>query len=159
MIRLYDVDGVLLDFTRAVFRMRGTDPEPVTDWDFLTATDKKGLEDPDFWETLRPMPGAEEELYNRRRMFGDHVIAVTAPWLSCKGWGFVRRKLLKKYFGMKPEDVIITSRKDLVIGDWFVDDKPETVRSWRRNNVGVGLLYDQPYNQGSVDLERVRWTV
>ncbi len=157
MIRLYDVDGVLLDFVGAVFRARGESREPVLRYDFLTANDKVMLRSPDFWETLHPMPGAMAAI-DRRRAIGHDIVAVTAPWHSCKGWGFVRRHLLKKHFGIHQDNVIITHRKDLVRGDYFVDDNPDTVSLWGlRNPGGTPRLYDATYNQDAFGFKRVRW--
>lgn len=155
MTILIDVDGVLANFSGHVIRTAGVDMtiDDVTQWDLFSLMGdagveaKKRLKDPDWWLGIAPMPGAQDAI-DRLRHDGRELIAVTSPWISCKGWGWARREWLKACFGIRHNEVIITSAKHLVRGSMIIDDKPETVRKWSAYNPTLpALLFDAPYNR------------
>lgn len=140
---LLDVDGVCADFTGMVRRlvkgMGGQMPWPVTQWGFIKGS----------WMDMEPIPGARGVVEAFRRA-GHRVVFVTAPWESCVEWAYARTSWLKHEMGADPRDVVITSAKELVRGDVFVDDKIENVAAWREEDYPGrlrGYLWDAPYNR------------
>lgn len=161
---LVDVDGVCLDFLQHVLDTvpGGTDVKrhEVHDWDIFDRLGDAGaemkrshLEQRGWWAEIPPMPGAIEGVAVLRNYF-EHVCFVSAPWWSCFGWESQRRKVLCELFGAEPHEVLFGSLKHLVRGDWFVDDKPETVAWWQRAQEDAtpafnAWVFDAPYNQKS----------
>ena len=160
-IALVDCDGVLADFSRdalAVVRS-SMSPWDVTEWDIFKLLElecvglglalRAELNHPEFWRWMHPLPGAYallEALANNNM----DVMVVTSPWLTCAGWDKARREWLRENFDIPPENVIITSRKDLVCGSVFFDDKPSHVVAWgNRHGYDHAWLVDAPYNQDS----------
>lgn len=149
---LLDCDGVLADFSGAVCAELGIDPSGVTTSDYF----KRGEHREAFlnlcrfsplWRELDPLPGAREAVGDLRRA-GVPIVVVTAPWHSNQVWGGLRYAWLKRHFGIKPADVVITSRKDLVQGCALVEDRPDTLWEWNiANPTRPTYLFDQPYNQ------------
>ena len=106
----------------------------------------------------RIVPGAKKGI-SKLRQLGHRLVWVTSPLESCVGWEDARRKWLRKNFDADTHDdgIIFTRNKDLVPGEYFLDDKPKHVKAWRKAwPKGKGLLYDAPYNR-DVDLPRVTW--
>lgn len=93
-----------------------------------------------FWESVKPMPGAQEII---KRMIDDghnvYIVTASRPHtLQLK-----LEKVLFKYFPyLSYENVIVAFNKQMVIGDVMIDDAPF-------NLVGghfVRLLMDLPHN-------------
>lgn len=153
-IALLDVDGVLANFSQYVIDTAGVNMTlaDITQWDLFSLMGDKGreakrcLKDPNWWSEIQPMPGAQRAIERIRENY--HVVAITAPWLSCIGWGEARRFWLDLHFDIEPRDVIIASQKELVRGALFIDDKPETVKAWHLANPNSNaFLFDAAYNQ------------
>ncbi len=165
-IALLDVDGVCLDFTRHLLTTIGSSLtyDDVTQYDIFGLIEpclrdwaQRTLADPDWWARMPRMRGAKAGIKAYRKQ-GYRVVFVTAPWVSCVGWGWARRKALSRHFKAKHCDVVITSSKELVRGNFFVDDKPETVEAWGAVSANHdALLFDAPYNAGSDWRHRVHW--
>jgi 5'(3')-deoxyribonucleotidase len=167
---LLDCDGVLSDFVghmTALLKARGHEIPEVTEYDFLRgfgddvgAVARSLLKDGGTWMTMPAYPEARAGV-DAIRAAGHDVIVVTAPWWSCETWDHVRRKWLYGAFDVKSENIITTSKKHLVRGHAFVDDKAEAVEAWRLAHVGIGtaLLMDRPYNRDPKHnhLDRFAW--
>ena len=69
---------------------------------------------------LEVMPGAEEALRKLNQDF-DIFIASTPPWDRPDMWG-AKREWIAKHFPYLKRKLILTHRKDLLIGDILVDD-------------------------------------
>lgn len=143
-VTLLDVDGpcALFDLTilHAVNpKITIQDMRELNDWDVFKLFTKeemkqceKLLEDPQFWMNL-PVNQPALRAVERIRQLGGRVVFLTSPWDGCKEWDHTRRSWLKKNFGAKGrEDVIITSAKDLVYGELFIDDKLANIEAWHR---------------------------
>ena len=113
--------------------------EAVNQWDvskaFPTLTREQvyaPLQENDFWDWVKPIDGAAEALM-RLKGDGHNVLIVTAS-----DYQTLRTKMDKVLFKYFPfltwDDVIITSRKQLIMGDVLVDD-------------GVHNLYGGPYEK------------
>ncbi|NGY89268.1 hypothetical protein F6Y05_40585 [Bacillus megaterium] len=57
-----------------------------------------------------------------------------------------KRAWLKEHFNFAKEDIIFTSRKELVMGQILIDDKPATYEKFKMLNRNI-ILIDAPYNQ------------
>ena len=166
---LLDVDGVCADFTgmvrRIVASIGGTMPDPVTEWDFIKALPRDvryavedALEGDGPWMDMEPIPGALDAVKAFRNA-GHRVVFVTSPWASCTDWAYIRTGWLRRNMGAGMQDVVIASAKELVRGDVFVDDKPENVLGWMKQNPRRAvMLWDAPYNQQQGVLEYARMT-
>ena len=69
---------------------------------------------------LEVMPGAEEALRKLNQAF-DIFIASTPPWDRPDMWG-AKREWIAKHFPYLKRKLILTHRKDLLIGDILIDD-------------------------------------
>lgn len=167
---LVDCDGVLADFTTHALKSVGSwlRAEDVDEWDIFSLLNRKDtpglgdrlraiLDGHTFWRTMPRMPGASQ-LVDRLVQEDFRVVVVTSPWVTCFGWDMARRDWLEENFDIKPHDVVITSRKELVRGDVFFDDRPVHVREWGRYNPhreGDAWLVDAPYNRDAEGLNRL----
>ena len=150
---LLDCDGVASDMVNHALAEVGYNGPSPTSWEFRPILSKpqqdhieRLLNDPVFWRTIPTVPGSQAGVEFIRSL-GFNVHWVTSPWYSCEGWDYARRSWLLENFGATPDQITITSRKDLVRGLAIIDDKPTNVLDWRtRNPGGFTLLYAQPYN-------------
>lgn len=164
---LIDVDGVLAAFTPHSLAGIGgrVKPEEIVTWeirDFLNADEKKAIldlwHDTDWWLTIPAIEGAREGVKHIREA-GYEIIALTAPFHTCKGWEGARRAWLEKHFDISPDHVIIAPgrRKTHVHGDILIDDKLETVEAWSLrwasavNAYEQAFLFNASYNQTKND--------
>ena len=72
------------------------------------------------YRTLEVMPGAKEALMKLNEDF-DIFIASTPPWARPDMWG-AKREWLEQHFPWLKRKLILTHRKDLLIGDILIDD-------------------------------------
>ena len=107
-LRIYiDMDGVISDFDKASM--------------YPPVGSKKGR--PDLWVDylhLDIIPGAEEavEYLNKHHAV---FIASTPPWSRIQVWAD-KRAWLEQWFPDLKRKLILTHRKDLLIGDILIDD-------------------------------------
>ena len=72
------------------------------------------------YRNLEIMPGANEALMKLNEDF-DIFIASTPPWARPDMWG-AKREWLEEHFPWLTRKLILTHRKDLLIGDILIDD-------------------------------------
>ena len=166
---LFDVDGVLADFSNHLLRSVGSSLTlaDVDRWDIFSlvspvqATLAKALcADPEWWAAMPPMEGAIEAVGAVRRA-GASIVFLSSPWVSCAGWEHVRRGWLERHFGARHDSFIAaaSSAKALVRGAALVEDKPEMIDAWTRAHPGrPAFLFDAPYNREAahIDWSRLR---
>ena len=110
-----DMDGVIADFSEAV----KTHPK---------SNDLKYKDNPDnipgIFEDLELVPGSKEAIHKLHLSNKyDLFILTTAPWDNPSAW-MHKRLWIEKHFGkIFHKKVIITHRKDLLIGDYLIDDR------------------------------------
>ena len=161
---LLDCDGPLADFSNHLLRCVGSghtlaDVSQVDIFGLIEqwhgeAVRSEALQFCDtsaFWAMMPVVPGAQEAV----ELFRQHcrVRVVTKPWSSCREWHWRRTQWLKRHFGFDESDVIPVSDKSSVRGDVLLDDLPSHLVDFP----GEQVLYDAPYNRGSVH-SRVHWT-
>ena len=101
------------------------------------------LYDEAFWDTVKPIPGAQEALKSLA-IDGHRLLIVTAshPQTVCAKLN----KVLFKYFPyIGYRDVIIASQKDVIHGDVRIDDNPENLICAKDGSLRI--LYSQPHNK------------
>lgn len=98
-----------------------------------------------FCSRLKPLPGALEAIRELRKT--HHVVAVTSPWPT-PNWAHERTEFLLDVFGFEREDIILTSGKSLIPGDYLVDDRPKTVKAWEKSHPqGDAMLWNLPHTE------------
>ncbi len=163
---LLDVDGPLtLGFFEAacdVLRDLGVDarPEKIDRWDIGRAfgvTPDTGremydrLRAPGVASSFAPRPGAREFVADLQA-WAD-VYAVTAP-LGGPHWAHDREIWLEEHVGIRPDRVVSTRDKTVVVGDALVDDKIDTLIGWKDEHpLGHAIFWREPHNQASTYLE------
>lgn len=165
---LCDVDDVLggyaMEVVRFANRYAGPDHpytiEDVTSFDILGSLGcthlgsrlVQHLIDTDYCLHMDILPGAQNFVRSLRR-FAD-VVFCTSPHYSVPKWCHQRMQWLAANFAATKDEVILTSRKFQIRGDWLIDDKPEHVAAFQSWN-GNALLFDRPWNR-RVSFEALR---
>ena len=110
-----DMDGVIADFSKAI----KTHPKSS-----LESYQKVPDHIPGIFEHLELVAGAKEAI-NQLHLSNKYVLFIltTAPWDNPTAW-MHKRLWIEKHFGeIFCKKVIITHRKDLLIGDYLIDDR------------------------------------
>ena len=103
-----DMDGVIADFEKAsneFQRIHGKTNRP------------------DKWVDYRNLDVIEGAIEAVAKLNADHevFIASTPPWLRPEVWGH-KREWIGEHFPDSKRQIILTHRKDLLIGDILIDD-------------------------------------
>ena len=109
----FDMDGVLVDFQTGIDKL-----------DEATKEQYKGKLDevPGIFSLMEPIPGAAEVVRLLARNY-DVFILTTSPWNNPTA-ASDKVEWVKKYLDdVFHKRVIITHRKDLVDGDYLIDDR------------------------------------
>ena len=99
------MDGVLANFEKAAAQIPDS-KRPDLDLDF---------------STFEPMPGAIEAVHKIIDMGHDVFIASTPPWNNPAAWG-QKRDWIEEHIPELERKIVLTHRKDLLIGDILIDD-------------------------------------
>lgn len=100
-----DMDGVLANFEKAAEQIPDVKrPDEVLDF-----------------STFEPMPGAIEAVHKIIDMGHDVFIASTPPWNNPSAWG-QKRDWIEEHIPELERKIVLTHRKDLLIGDILIDD-------------------------------------
>jgi 5'(3')-deoxyribonucleotidase len=109
----FDMDGVLVDFESGIAKL-----------DEATKEEYKGKLDevPGIFSLMEPMPGAVEVVRLLARNY-DVFILTTSPWNNPTA-ASDKVQWVKKYMDdVFHKRLIITHRKDLLEGDYLIDDR------------------------------------
>lgn len=141
----------------------GTDtrPEDVRSWNmnlsFPTLTEEQifsALHDDCLWDDVIPMPGAVEAL-RQLSDDGHELMIVTATTYQT-----LRAKMDKVLFRYFPfiswNQVIITSRKQLVRGDIMIDDGPHNLAGGEYHKILFQAGHNLDFDEASIGAVRVR---
>lgn len=158
-----DVDGVLADFTGATLEFIERNygfysSDPLTDWDFMDAPSlrpyrrvaKGHWDTPGFCAGLNPLPGTVEIVAQMRAFC--HIHFATSPMGTNPSWIQERNAWLAQHFGADPlaSDITHTSKKSVVKGHVFVDDKFENVEEYQLTHPdSLVFLRNHSYNAAS----------
>lgn len=144
------IEGLLDSWTEFLRKKHGVDvySDDITDWDvskaYPTLTKKEVLAplfEEEMWKSV--LPFSDAVMYLRRLIDEGHdVIIVTASHYDTVG--LKMRHVLVKYFPFIPYDnVIIASKKQMVIGDVMIDDAPHNLIGGKYR----GILFSAPHNR------------
>lgn len=113
-----DMDGVLVDFADAIEMAYQKNPK------FREKYNKNPDEIPGIFENPKPIQGAIEAVVKIAESDRyDIFIATTATWKNPEA-AMHKRLWIEKYFGkLFKKKMIITHRKDLLLGDYLIDDR------------------------------------
>lgn len=79
------------------------------------------------------------------------VYAVTAPFGGNETWTHERDHWLYNHLSLTQHKIIHTSAKYTVDGDFLIEDNMDNLKAWLEAHPdGVGILWDQPYNQDPI---------
>lgn len=157
MIVLVDLDETLCDLMGAWFRAHRfatgqvVRREDVTGWSFFGSSGptkremRRYLENRRMFRELAPLPGAIGAVRRIHRA-GHDVVVVTAPSGPESAAGKV--EWCRNHLRFLPRDsLVVTGRKELVRGDWLVDDRSSTLSAWLAANPdGRAACIAQPWN-------------
>lgn len=120
----FDMDDVLVDFQSGLDKV---DESVKAQYRAKTPDEKNRMDEiPGLFSLMEPMEGAVSAVHELAKVY-DVFILSTAPWNNPSAWSD-KVEWVKKYFGGDKESVfykrmIITHRKDLVEGDYLIDDR------------------------------------
>lgn len=122
-------------------------PEDITEWDmakfYPTLTRNEvfaPLHDESTWLRVEPLPGAQEAV-NTLKADGHDLVIVTASHPDTVKWKY--DWLARHFPSIKYKDIIFASRKQLVTGDYLIDDAPHNLFG----GLYVPILFTSPHNR------------
>ena len=109
------MDGVLADFESGLERV-----------DDAVKKEYEGHYDeiPKLFSLMSPMDGAVKAVKVLSKHY-DVFILSTAPWKNPSAWSDKRIWVAKHFKNVFYKKIILTHRKDLVMGDYLIDDRPK----------------------------------
>ena len=107
------MDNVLVDFASGIARL-----------DEATKCKFEGhLDDvPGLFALMDPMPGAIDAVHRLAEKYDVYILS-TAPWKNPSAWSDKVLWVTKYFDDVFHKRMIITHRKDLVEGDYLIDDR------------------------------------
>lgn len=116
----FDMDNVLVDFQSGLDKI---DEDTKRQYRAKTPDDKDRLDEiPGLFSLMEPMPGAIESVHKLAEVY-DVFILSTAPWNNPSAWSDKVEWVTKYFDDVFHKRLIITHRKDLVEGDYLIDDR------------------------------------
>lgn len=145
------IEGLLDAWTEFLRKKHGVEvySDDIMEWDmskaYPTLTKDEvyaPLYEEEMWENVLPFEDAV--MYLQKLISEGHeVVLVTASHYDAVGMKM--RNVLNRYFPFIPYDnVIITSKKQMVVGDVLVDDAPHNLIGGKYK----GILFSAPHNRG-----------
>ena len=109
----FDMDNVLVDFQSGLDQMS----------EKVKAEYAGRLDEiPGLFGKMKPMPGAIEAVHKLAKVY-DVFILSTAPWKNPSAWSDKVKWVTNYLDDVFHKRMIITHRKDLVEGDYLIDDR------------------------------------
>ena len=156
---VFDVDGVLADTQTEVLNRYNSEYglqlslEDITCWD-LTRIQKPGTDvikyftQPGFFACLKPIKGSQEIVDCLAAAVDELFVATSSPIE-----GLADKALwVRKYFPqIPPENIILITRKDMLLGDIILDD---ALHNLYPTNFRFPIVFDQPWNKSGKGLIR-----
>lgn len=153
MIVICDMDEVICDFTNTLLKAynckykSGIKKEDLTKWALPQEMKDIFLETESFFIEMPPFDGAIEFVKELKSISADLLIATCASGVS----RIAKEKMLWMEIWL-PElvnNMCITSRKDMLRGDYIIDDCPDHLKSF----CGTPIVWDRPWNKNKIDRE------
>lgn len=115
----FDMDNVLVDFQSGLGKI---DEETKKKYSARWSGDKDRLDEiPGLFGKMDPMPGAMEAVHILAEEY-DVFILSTAPWRNPSAWSDKVKWVSQYLDDVFHKRIIITHRKDLIEGDYLIDD-------------------------------------
>lgn len=109
----FDMDGVLVDFESGLKRVgEETLKEYGEHYDQI----------PGLFSLMSPIEGAVKAVKTLSEHYDVYILS-TAPWKNPSAWSDKRTWVTKYFHGIFYKRIILTHRKDFVIGDYLIDDR------------------------------------
>jgi 5'(3')-deoxyribonucleotidase len=109
-----DLDGVMVDLVEHAIERHG--PNAIHNLSELCDEDKELFENP------KPISGALDAFILLLEHFDVYFLS-TAPWENTESLGSKRRWIEKHLGKLAYKKLILSHRKDLLIGDYLIDDR------------------------------------
>ena len=130
-----DLDGVMVDLESHAVHRHG--PDAINHIGKLTSVDRDLFKDPP------AIPGAIEAVKRLSEYFDIYFLS-TAPWSNVNAWSDKRRWVQKNLGKFAHKRLILSHRKDLMIGDYLIDDRTANgAGEFRGQHIQFGQA---PYN-------------
>jgi 5'-nucleotidase len=110
-----DLDGVMVDLEAHAIERHG--PDAIKNLGKLTSIDKGLFENPE------PIEGALDAFKILLEKYEVYFLS-TAPWQNVESWSSKRRWVQKHLGKLAHKKLILSHRKDLLMGDYLIDDRP-----------------------------------
>ena len=170
MIILVDLDDTIEQLLAALVQRanerfhRNVSVDEVTDWSIVCAFPgiaKRQILDfmcePDFWETVKPVPGAAEAL--EHLISEGHQVYIVTATESEHVAGKTERVLFRYFPFLTWDQVIITSRKQMIRGDVLIDDGIHNLEGGAYRKILFTAPYNREYDAEANGMIRVHsWT-
>lgn len=167
-----DCDGVIANFTTTTLhllnRYKGSShtEDEITQWDFIEQflgeekkLFRKTLNSHELFSIIKPYKEAQEAIEELKEY--ARIYVVTSPMQEYHTWVRDRDEWLLNHFGIKRDNVIHTRAKYRVHSNFFVEDKPSTLKKWKKEwPKEVGVLFKHNGNltaKGNWDLHTNDW--
>lgn len=116
----FDMDNVLVDFQSGLDKI---DEGFKNRYRAKESGEKDRLDEiPGLFGLMEPMPGAIEAVHKLAEAY-DVFILSTAPWKNPSAWSDKVAWVTKYFDDVFHKRMILTHRKDLVVGDYLIDDR------------------------------------
>ncbi len=166
MTILVDLDDTMEMLLKALVKRaneqfhRNASVDDVTDWSIVCAfpgIEKKQILDfmrePDFWETVEPVPGAAEAL--KHFMDEGHQVYIVTATEPEHVAGKMERVLFRYFPFLSWDQVIVTTRKQMIRGDVLIDDGVHNLEGGAYNKILVTAPYNRDYDAEANGMIRV----
>lgn len=159
---LVDLDGVLVDLTGTWLHLYGEETQDWVHVDDITKYefDEHVKDKEAFWYqlncALRQAPPTRGSAAFRTLLKNENYDVYVVTYAHESNLDNFRTKLnwLKRYFPeFDQRKVIFTKHKERVSGDVLIEDNPANLMAWERENSGLLILINQPYNVAEVAAE------
>lgn len=157
---LFDLDGVCCNLMKKWLRVYNRDyndqltTAAITEWEWQRFVKPecgkriyRYLNRPGFFADLEPIEGCVQSL-DRLSNLCELVVVTASPKTAAGD----KMRWVERHLPMVPRgNIVVTYRKDLVRGDFMMDDAPKNLR----NHPATRILLDYPYNRDFHDCHRV----
>ena len=166
MTILIDMDDVLeclleawLEYNNRKFGT-SVQPDDIWEWDLSKAFPGHTKEevyaaelDAGIWDTVRPMPGADEAL--RKLMADGHAIYVVTATLYETLPSKMDRVLFRYFPYLSWNQVIVTGNKHMIKGDVLIDDGPHNLSGGEYRKILFSAPHNRAFDEKTVGAIRV----
>lgn len=128
-------------------------------WDGRTDEERTAIlsimDEPGFYQTLRPLPGAVDAYWDMVAE-GHEVVPISSPWYTNATCMDDKGRSILEHFGADALDnLVLTKKKYRVNVDVLIDDKPDILNTdiapWAH------VLFDGPHNRYSDAVRLTNW--